>query len=535
MRLRKRTTRLLTAASAVALLAAASHTTASGTEGGGEKTLAARPLATWQTDGIVWSVAYAHGVVYVGGTFGSVRPPGARPGQQTVARRNFAAFDAVSGKLLPCTHTFSGGENTIRALKASRDGKVLYVGGSFDRVDGEGTASAVALDTADCALRRDFRPAVSATVRAIEPTDTAVYLGGDFTHINGRTRNHIASLTPSGSLLPFKADIDDTVRAILAVPKQKKVIVGGSFEHVDGVKERSLVALDSSTGSTVTSYPHWIPMKSAVKTLAQDGTNFYVGAEGAGIGVFDGRIAGSLAEVKQVWRDMCQGATQALLVSKGVLYSASHAHECRQTPGGFADYENRQHFLAQSVRDGRILHWFPDTDEGLGEGIGPRALVMAGSILWAGGEFTMVNGKPQQGLTRFSSGADNNAAPEAGPPQLRVTQSGTGRITLTWRAAWDRDNAELTYRVYRDGRLVASRTGRSAEWDRPDMTYSDSVKPGSHHQYTIAVTDGSNTSPRSRPLEVTAAAGRQVVSPDTPDTPVDDTCDTSEDQPAGGR
>jgi hypothetical protein len=506
MRLRKSTGRVLTTASAVALLAAASLPTAFGSEARDARTLTADPLATWQTDGPVWSIAYARGVVYAGGTFDSVRPPGAKPGEKEVPRKNFAAFDAVSGKLLPCAPSFTKGpEGSVRALKASSDGKVLYVGGSFGNVDGTGVANAVALDTAGCSLRRDFRPKVAAAVRAIDATDKAVYLGGDFSSVAGRARKHIAALSPSGSLLPFTADIDKPVRAVLAVSDHGKVLVGGDFHEVNGREEQALVALHPSTGSTVTSYPGWLPRYSSVRSLARDDTNFYLGADGKGTGIFDGRIAGRLTDGKMLWKDYCWGATQAVVVHNGVLYSGTHAHDCSRTPGGFPEFNHRQHFLAQSVRDRHILHWFPDTDDGIGEGAGPRALEMAGGILWAGGEFTKVNGRPQQGLTRFTAGP-RSSAPE-GTPRLSAASGRAGKITLTWRATWDRDDAELTYLMYRDGTLVASSKKRSALWDRPDMTYTDSVTPGSRHRYTIAVTDGRNTSPRSQPLDVTAVAG----------------------------
>ncbi|MER6569216.1 fibronectin type III domain-containing protein [Streptomyces sp. NPDC001093] len=463
--------------------------------------LTAAPLATWQTDGIVWSVEYARGVVYVGGTFDSVRPPGAKPGQKKVARKNFAAFDAVTGKLLPCAHSFTGGAGTVRALKASPDGKVLYVGGSFGKADNTGVASAVALNTADCSLRRDFRPAVAAPVRAIETTGTTVYLGGDFTIVDGQERKHIAAFRRSGTLLPFKADIDAPVRAILAAPDRRQVLVGGRFHNVNGKPEQALVSLEPATGSTVKSFPNWLPERSSVTSLTRNGDRFYLGAEGEGTGIFDGRIAGRLSDGTMVWKDTCLGATQDVVVYKGVLYSASHAHYCGLTRGGFPDGP-RRHFLAQSIGDKNILHWFPDTDDGIGEGVGPRTLVMAGKILWAGGEFTMVNGRPQQGLTRFGAGP-GNTAPEAAP-LLTGKRARSGKVTLTWRAAWDRDDAELTYLIYRDGVLVASPKRQSTEWDRPDMTYTDSVSAGSRHRYTIAVTDGKHTTPRSEPLHVTA-------------------------------
>ena len=37
-------------------------------------------LPTWQTDGIVWAAASAGGLVFVGGDFAAIRPPGAAAG-----------------------------------------------------------------------------------------------------------------------------------------------------------------------------------------------------------------------------------------------------------------------------------------------------------------------------------------------------------------------------------------------------------------------------------------------------------------------
>jgi hypothetical protein len=59
---------------------------------------------------------------------------------------------------------------------------------------------------------------MSSFLRAIETTDSAVYLGGDFLYAAGQSRKRLASFSPSGALLPFRADIDAPVRAIMAAP-----------------------------------------------------------------------------------------------------------------------------------------------------------------------------------------------------------------------------------------------------------------------------------------------------------------------------
>jgi hypothetical protein len=116
----------------------------------------------------------------------------------------------------------------------------------------------------------------------------------------------------------------------------------------------------------VAAFPSWLPQRSSVKALTRDAANFYVGAEGRGTGIFDGRIAGRLSDDEMVGKDTCLGATQAVVAHNGVLYSGSHAHDCSETPGGFPAETERQHFLAQSVSNRHILHWFPDTNGGIG-------------------------------------------------------------------------------------------------------------------------------------------------------------------------
>ncbi|MEU2286240.1 fibronectin type III domain-containing protein [Streptomyces sp. NPDC013178] len=501
MRLRKLRTKPVTRAAAVTALACTTALLDASLAAAAESKpeVSADPLATWQTDGIVWSLASAKGVVYVGGTFDSVRPPGAAPGQKQVRRHNFAAFDAATGKLLPCAPKFTGLGRTVRAMKASPDERVLYVGGSFSKVGSTRVANAVALDTAGCSLRKTFRPSVTAPVRAIDATDGVIYLGGDFARVNGQARNRVAAVSTKGALLPFKADVDLPVRALAAAPSHGRLFVGGDFESVNGQEARSLVALNPTSGKTVLSYPGWFPPQSSVKTIARDNTRFYVGAEGHGPGIFDGRIAGRLTNGTVVWKDTCFGATQSVVPYKGVLFSASHSHDCSETPGGFPERGDRQHLLAQSLTDRRILHWFPDTNGGIGEQVGPRTLTVSRGYLWAGGEFTQVNDKPQQGLTRF--GPKDTGAPKA--PTLSVSDTDPGRVTLTWRATWDRDDAALTYRIYRDGKPVGRQTESSNFWDRAQMSFTDSVPAGGRHRYAIEVTDGTNTSPKSSALTVT--------------------------------
>ncbi|MGW2086740.1 LamG-like jellyroll fold domain-containing protein [Streptomyces sp. NPDC001880] len=511
--------RVRAAAAALCLLAGALTAAASGGSPAEALTppvsLTADDLTTWQTNGIVWSMAGSDaGVVYTGGTFSTVRPPDAAPGTSERPAVNFAAFDAATGAPTGCSLSFtlSSGTATVRALALSPDQKTLYVGGRFGSVSGVGVSNVAAIDTATCTPRQDFKVAVSATVRALAVTADTVYLGGDFNSVAGQTRNKFAAVTTGAALKPWKADADEVGRAVELTPDGTHVLLGGNFFTVNGTTSHALAVVDATTGSVTKSYPAgFIPNTSTVQDLTTDATGFYTANEGTGGGVFDGRIALNLSNFEQRWRDTCLGATQAVLVHKGVLYSGSHAHDCA-TMGEFPN-QPRKHLLAQSVDDPKLLPWFPDTNDGIGEPVGPRVMAQAGKgghhYLWVGGEFTTVNGAAQQGLTRFADGPDTGAP---WVPNVSVSTVAAGKVEVNWQASFDTDDGELTYRIYRDGAStpVYTTTGRSMFWDRPQLRWTDTdVATGETHSYRISASDGTNTSAKSAAVTATVASAAE--------------------------
>ncbi|MFW6690037.1 hypothetical protein [Streptomyces sp. MAR4 CNX-425] len=83
--------------------------------------MTADDLPTWQTNGVVWSMAESNGVVFAGGTFSAIRPPGAAAGTDETKVANFAAFDAATGEPTGCEldFTIGSGTATVRALTVS--------------------------------------------------------------------------------------------------------------------------------------------------------------------------------------------------------------------------------------------------------------------------------------------------------------------------------------------------------------------------------------------------------------------------------
>ncbi|SEE32070.1 Concanavalin A-like lectin/glucanases superfamily protein [Streptomyces sp. 2131.1] len=510
----RRRGRTRAAAAALGLLAGALSAAAAGSPASAltaPVSITADDLSTWQTNGIVWSMAAsADGVVYAGGTFSTVRPPGAAAGTSEQPAVNFAAFDAATGAPTDCSLSFtvSSGTATVRSLVLSPDGRTLYAGGRFGAVNGEGVSNIAAIDTATCTPRQDFKVAVSATVRALAVTGDTVYLAGDFTQVGGQPRSHFAAVTTGASLLPFTADADEVARAVEVTQDGRHVLLGGDFFQINGTNTHALAVVDATTGQLTKSYPGFIDNNSTVQDITTDAGGFYTGNEGTGGGVFDGRIALNLSNFEQRWRDTCLGATQALLVHDGVLYSGSHAHDC-SSMDEFPD-QPRKHLLAQSVDDPKLLPWFPDTNDGIGEPVGPRVMAQTDKggrhYLWVGGEFTTVNSKGQQGLTRFADGPDTGAP---WVPNVSVSTVAANKVEVNWQTSFDTDDGTLTYRIYKDGAStpVHTTTGYSVFWDRPQLRWTDTdVAPGETHTYRITASDGINTSAKSPAVTATVAA-----------------------------
>ncbi|WP_433334971.1 hypothetical protein [Spirillospora sp. CA-294931] len=182
---------------------------------GEPKTITADDLPTWQTDGVVWSIATIGNTVYVGGNFDNIRPPGTSTGDPAEQpRKNLAAFNAATGQPLPWAPSVEGtpytadtpqtdcddlGNNqwvcdAVWELKASPDGSTLYVGGDFAKVNGQGRNRLASFNVTEGGLT-GFKHAINTRVKALAVTGTTVYAGGYFTTVNGVARERLAAFS----------------------------------------------------------------------------------------------------------------------------------------------------------------------------------------------------------------------------------------------------------------------------------------------------------------------------------------------------
>src|SRR4051812_29901853 len=464
-----------------------------------EASLSATDSPVWQTNASVQGLTVAASKAWAGGRFTSVRPPGAALGTSEVAQAYLAAFDQGTGAL---DSSFAPVLNDqVYAVAATADGSRIFVGGDFTTVNGVTRNRIAAFDTATGALVATWKPSVSYRVKTIAVSGNTVYFGGSFGLVNGQDRPRLAAVTAdTGTLLPFAPAVNGDVYAVDATDDGSKVYAGGQFSQVNGTSQNTVTSLDPTTGA-VLPFPgaSAVPPPNGscttrVKSIDASGDTVYFGNGGDGGGCFDGTWAVDIATNTLKWKNQCLGATEAVKVVNGWLYKGSHAHDCaNQGAGGFPQGFDYRFLLSEKLSDGSLGPWYPNTDADPNSvtNVGPLAFATNGNDLWAGGDFLHVNGVAQQGLTHFTNAAPG-AAP-AKPAKLLPYSVQPGVVQIHFPTVVDNDDSTLTYRLLKgfSNTTIATWTAKSTPWDRPWLSYTDtSSAPGESTNYRVEVTDG---------------------------------------------
>ncbi|WP_115790096.1 PKD domain-containing protein [Arthrobacter silvisoli] len=310
-------------------------------------TVTADSLPTAQHDGVAWQAVTLGNTVYVAGKFSNARPYGAAPGTQLVPRRNILAFDLASGLLKSNFAPNLNGQ--ALSITASPDGSRIYVGGDFTTVNGVQRLRIAALDPSTGSLIPSFAPKVAASVRAIVASNSTVWFGGTFNAVGSVSRNRLAAVNASdGALLPWDPSADDgRVNALALSPTADRVVVGGAFTTLNGLSRPGygLGMVNSSTGASLAIQANDVVRdagdQSAILSLSTDGTQFY----GTGYifgtgGNLEGAFAANWSDARIKWIEDCHGDSYGSFANNTAVYVAGHPHYC-QNLGGFPETSPR--------------------------------------------------------------------------------------------------------------------------------------------------------------------------------------------------
>ncbi len=307
-------------------------------------TVTADGLPTVQIDGVVWQQVIVGNTVYVAGNFGTARPAGAAAGSNTVVRRNILAYNLTTGELLPFAPTLNA---QAFSIAAAPDGSRIYVGGDFTSVNGTTVWRVAALNPVTGALITSFLPKAAAAVRAIVPTAGTVYLGGLFTAVGSVGRNRLAAVQAAdGALTGWAPSAEGgRVNALALSPDGSRIVVGGAFTTLNGSSNPGygLAAVDTVNGGLLP----WAAnnrvrnggLNASITSLAGDAENVYATGYVFGTGGnLEGTVAAGWNGGDITWLEDCHGDSYGVYVADNAIYKVGHPHYCGNI-GGFPQTE----------------------------------------------------------------------------------------------------------------------------------------------------------------------------------------------------
>jgi hypothetical protein len=170
-------------------------------------------------------------------------------------------------------------------------------------------------------------------IRAVVQAAHAVYVGGDFTQVDGTTRGFVARFDGTGTFVSsWRARTNGRVYALALSSDRSKLFIAGAFTRVNGVKRQHIAAVRAANGRLIRS-----------------------------------------------WRANTDGAVRALLTRRGSLYLGGDFKTVRG--------KHRVRLAAVAQRAGGVSAWQPLANRAV------RALAVQRRILFAGGDFTKVAGR----------------------------------------------------------------------------------------------------------------------------------------------
>jgi trimeric autotransporter adhesin len=223
-------------------------------------------------------------------------------------------------------------------------------------------------------------PRANDAVLALDASGSTVYVGGQFTTLNGTTRRHLAAVTASGALTPWRPKTNGKVEALEVTASG--IYVAGSFTKINGTG----TAHAAKVGSDGTLQSSWRPQAPSV-VWALDVANgaVYLAMGGPG----GTALAADAASGATLWQVRANGGVQAIAASSTTVYIGGHF----TSVGSVA----RRKLAALSL-SGSLSSWNP----GANSPLGVWTLVVAGDRLGVGGDFTETGDQRQQGFAQYS-------------------------------------------------------------------------------------------------------------------------------------
>ncbi|MDP2340158.1 MAG: hypothetical protein Q8O67_04305 [Deltaproteobacteria bacterium] len=328
--------------------------------------------------------------LYVGGAFTAV---GATPAAR-IARVSLSSGVVDTG--------FAGAVGVtvgvVSSFTTTSTGDIV-LGGSFSGAsvvgaNGTQTRSRIAAVSPSTLNITPFAPVANSDVLALQRLESTIFLGGNFTTLNGGSRPRVAAVDEAGSVLPLRLNLNRTVAALAVDGGGTALYIGGSFA------ERAVAVSPTSNGLL-----NW-PMRvgNNNNSVAAASTVLALAVEGSGValgGTF--RSAGGVSRLGAAAVDLATGEATAF----APFAAQETANAMTTLPDGDVVIGTASRVL-RATAAGAVVWQTPTT------GAVRSVALDSANRLYVGGSFATVGGQPRVGLAAL--------------------ESSTGAVDVTWAA-----------------------------------------------------------------------------------------------------
>lgn len=291
-------------------------------------------------------------------------------------------------------------DGTVASVTHDPLGGATYIGGRFAKEQAP-TGSGIEVSTSGTGTPNsaDFPHVVGDVSAAIGDGAGGWYIAGRFTSVGGAAISRLAHLNANGTVdtgwHPNPSDSSSSSSPVSAlVLSGSTLYVAGRFTSIGGQPRNRIAALNATTGQATS----WDPnANGSVSVLAISGSTVYAGGNFTSIG---GQARNELAALDTSSGD----ATSWDPNPQGVVFGASGIATITMSgpivyvSGWFTSIggQSRGGVAALDASTGSATSWDPNV--GVYSGSGVYSVLVSGSTIYLGGNFTSVGGQSRANL-----------------------------------------------------------------------------------------------------------------------------------------
>lgn len=277
-------------------------------------------------------------------------------------------------------------DNAAQCLALS--GNEIYVGGNFDYMNIRERTRVAAFNTST-GLLTDFSCTPNNPVLSMATTGDTLYLGGSFTTVNGTAQPRVAALDADTGVirLDWNPVVDGTYVTKNAMTINRGVLyIGGDFTTVDGQGRNYIAAIDTDTGELD---PAWSDpgLTGGVQAITVSGGMLYLGGYFTGPGSCDHIGKYNTKGWSEVWYTTADNAVYSIIADGKTLYTGGLFTGL----GHFTDVKARSYVGSTTLNPQAATSWDPGADSRVNDlTVDTNAVFMGGNFTHAGGGGTGV-------------------------------------------------------------------------------------------------------------------------------------------------